>query len=303
MLENIIKKISLETGLSKEEILDKINEKQDELSGLISEEGAAYMVAKELGIEFEKPVTKIKDIKPDTKNVEVIAKIKKIFVKDFETEKGSGRVANLILEDDTGSIRLSLWNKETDLLEEIKEGDVIKVKGYTKKDGTDQPQLRLGYYGNISKLDINIKTQEPKRMNIKDLQYGQQAEIRAALLQLFETDLFYEVCPYCRSRLKDSKCPEHGKVNPDYEIVLSGIIDDGTGNMRVVMFGSCAEKVLGAKKEEIENVKELFKNVLGKEFIFQGRVRKNKFFDRPEFITNNVKSVNVIKEIERMLGE
>ncbi len=49
--DKIIEKIKEKTGLSDKEISTKIKDKLDLLSGLISEEGAAIIIANELGVK------------------------------------------------------------------------------------------------------------------------------------------------------------------------------------------------------------------------------------------------------------
>lgn len=135
----------------------------------------------------------------------------------------------------------------------------------------------------------------------------------AALVQVFETNPFYYTCPECGKTIKGDKgeyvCDEHGKVEPSSVLVISGIVDDGSENMRIVLFRENAEAVLGMTTDEARKIfdengdKELLKRIkLGKEFLFEGRVRKNKFFDRLEFIANRVKNVNVEEEIEKLIG-
>jgi len=49
--EAYINKIIRDTGLSKKEIQTLVEEKKEELKGLISEEGALFVIAKELGVD------------------------------------------------------------------------------------------------------------------------------------------------------------------------------------------------------------------------------------------------------------
>ena len=51
-MEELVKRISFASGMTEEEITAKIEDKKLELSGLISDEGAAYIVAKEIGIDM-----------------------------------------------------------------------------------------------------------------------------------------------------------------------------------------------------------------------------------------------------------
>src|SRR3990167_4322146 len=81
-----------------------------------------------------------------------------------------------------------------------------------------------------------------------------RCEIRAALVQVFDTNPFYEICPECGTRVKEIQnsfsCEEHGEVEPSYIIIVSGVLDDGTGNMRAVFFRENAEKIIGMTAKE-----------------------------------------------------
>lgn len=137
------------------------------------------------------------------------------------------------------------------------------------------------------------------------------------MLQVFESNIFYELCPHCKARLKTNDegfiCEEHGVIEPgatDYGIIISGIIDDGTESIRAVFFNDQAEKILGLSKKDAKRIFDMKKRLsavlehveLGKEYIFEGRVRRNELFDRPELIVNGVKNVDVKKEVEMMLN-
>mgnify|MGYP001562031357 FL=1 len=41
---------------------------------------------------------------------------------------------------------------------------------------------------------------------------------------------------------------------------------------------------------------------LGTEYVLEGKARKNDFFDRLELVVNNIKSVDVKREIEMLVG-
>ncbi|MEM5872350.1 MAG: hypothetical protein QXD55_00595, partial [Candidatus Aenigmatarchaeota archaeon] len=43
-------------------------------------------------------------------------------------------------------------------------------------------------------------------------------------------------------------------------------------------------------------------NVLGKEFIMVGKVRRNKMFNRLEFVVNSVKDVDAVEEANKIIS-
>lgn len=311
----LVTKISAESGLSEEEVLSRIEKKRSEMSGMVSDEGAAYLVAKELGVSLLRKQERlsIANVMAGMQNIDIIGKITRITKRDFETEKAKGKVANVFLSDETGTVRLVLWNDEIDRLEGLPEGSVVHVKGFVK-DGLLGPEIRVGRYGSIAKSDEDIPAvagRRYERSSIADMKEGYANEVKAVLVHVFESNPFYEVCPQCNARVREEKnyeCDEHGVVEPGHALVVSGIIDDGAENMRFVSFGENAEKIIGmttgeARKAFMKRMEKaaIFEKVqLGNEFIFDGAVRRNKLYDRLEFIVNSVKSVDVRKEIARL---
>ncbi len=311
-------KLLEEKGLSKEDIEKKVSEKIDEFSGLISKEGAIYIVAADEGIDLKdnsRNNLKIKNILPGMRNVEIVGKVLKISdVKEFDKSNGKGKVCSIYIGDETGSIRLTLWDDETNVADKIKEGDVVKIYGYTREGNLE---LRLGKYGKIMKVDQKINAApfkfESKRSKISELSQGEKKELRACIVKVSESNPIFYRCPECGKRVIEEngvfKCPEHGEVTPIPSLVISGIIDDGSENIRAVFFRNAAEKIIKMSPEEVvEKIKKtgdklsVFENVeLGKDYIFTGRVKKNDMFDRLEFIVDDVREPNVIKEIESLL--
>jgi ssDNA-binding replication factor A large subunit len=316
----ILKKIIEKGCFTKTEAEKRIIEKQRELSNLVSKEGAAYIIAKEMGIELfpKKAETKrrleIKNILPKIRNLNLNARIVNIFpVKEFESKGRKGKVASVILGDQTGTIRMSLWDQQTEMIDKLKPGMAVEVfGGYTRENGIGGEQIRLSGRGGVKILESSdlpeigkMKSEKKGRKSINELREGDFTEVRAAVVQLFESNFFYDVCPECGSRVRDGKCDEHGEVKPAKAIVLSGVIDDGTGNTRAVFFRENALKLIGMNMEEVLKKQESFFNdldILGKEFLISGRVRRNRMFNRLEFVANSVKDVDIESEANKLLN-
>ena len=116
--DDLINKITEKTGYTKETVEDLINKKVKQLSGLITKEGAAHIVANELGIKLVDKVSgrlQIKNVLVGMRDVEIVGLVKNNFgVREFSTEKRKGKVASLIIADETGTIRVVLWNDMAD---------------------------------------------------------------------------------------------------------------------------------------------------------------------------------------------
>jgi len=85
----ILERLARASDLEKEEIERRVEAKRAKLSGLISREGAAQVIAAELGVSFDDEKLKINELLPGMRKVNVIGKIIELFpVRTFTTKKG-----------------------------------------------------------------------------------------------------------------------------------------------------------------------------------------------------------------------
>jgi len=248
-LEEILSDLEQKSKKSREELLAKIKKKQEELSGLVSSEGAAHLVARDLGVSIireTKRELKLKDIKPDMKNIET--KVRIIGITDtrkFKRKDGKeGRVASLIVTDGTAEARIPLWDKQVELIDEktVEKNDIIEIKNaYAKENIFGGLELRLSKYSRIEKIEddksipYRVIKPEFERKKLKDIREGSY-EIRGNIVNVFNINPLFKTCPKCNSKLekdnKGYKCSEHGYVEPVNNLIISTIIDDGTSNTR-----------------------------------------------------------------------
>lgn len=307
--ERIIEKISKISGLEKEEIERKVEAKRAKLSGLISKEGAAQVIAAELGINFDNEKLKIEELLPGMRKVNTLGKILNVSQpRVFKTKKGDeGKVANLFIADDTSNIKVVLWDtNHISLIEngQINPGVVVEISNGTMRDN----ELHLGSFSEIkitSQNIDNLKTEKSFReKNISDLKNSDNVKIRGFIVQSFEPKFFY-VCPNCKKKVIQEgdffNCSEHGKIAAEKRALLNVIVDDGTETIRTVAF---QDNLADIGLTDLENVEELIlqrERLLGKEMLFYGTVRNNKVFNTPEFIIEKVEEVNpdlLIMELE-----
>ncbi|MBI4173443.1 MAG: DUF2240 family protein [Candidatus Aenigmarchaeota archaeon] len=325
--DKILEAIEEKTKIPKDKIERLVLEKQQELSGLVSREGAALIVGRELGVQLMKEgrrILKIQNLVPGLRSVDLKAKVIRLFEpREFERNGKKGSVMSVILGDETGTCRLSLWDLEIDTFRQanIAEGMTIEVRSAFVKPGyQDKPDLRIGR-GTLKILDEPMEVaQQPdapmrswKRSSIRELKENDFCEVRASMLQFFERQVLYETCPTCLKRVTAEgsafKCQEHGPVTPSYLAIAAGFADDGTGSVRVVFFREAAEKVLGKSIAEIKqavdkekNLPAAFQNVpVGREYVIRGRVKRNTLTGSLEIVTSQVEDIDTKTEAERIL--
>ena len=306
--EKVLEKIARASGLSKEEIKEKVKAKRAKLSELISYEGAAQIVAAELGINFENEKLKINELLPGMRKVNVVGKIIDLFpVRTFKSKKGEeSKVVNFVLADDTSNIKIVLWDtNHISLIEggRIKKGSSIELGNASMRGN----ELHLGSFSELkisSELfdDSKIVTEKiVSEKKISNFVVSENVKTRAFILQTFEPKSF-QVCPECSKKAtaegENSVCVSHGKIFPEKRYLMTIVLDDGTGTIRAVLFHENLTKIGLTELDNIERLISQRENLLGKEMFFSGNVRMSKFFNEPEFVINDVNEVNLENLIE-----
>lgn len=323
--EEIVSKITEKTNLSPQEIELRVKDKMKVLSGLISKEGAAYIIANELGVkivEQQEGKLQIKNILAGMRNVETIGRVQQVYeVKEFASGERKGKVGAFLLADPTGVIRVVCWNDQTTLLKGLKQNDVVKIEGAYVKENSGKKEVHVNDRTKLIKNPLGEEVPElastppeKRRKSLHELsEEDSSVEIVGTIVQAFDPR-FYEICPQCgkRARPKDANfaCDVHGVVTPTYGYVMNILLDDGTDTMRIVLFRNVVDQLLGqdpkdvlAYRENLGAFESTKNNLLGESIKINGRVTKNTMFDRLEFIAQQVAKTDPEEEITRLQQE
>lgn len=321
--EQLLEKLVSGSGLSRADVEKKIKEKMDKLSGLISKEGAAQIVANELSIKlYETGRVKVKDVLPGMRSVETAGKVVQIYeVRNFVTNGREGKVGSFLMGDESGSVRVVLWGDQADQIAKLSAGSIVKIKdAYVRENMNGRKELHLNANSNfiINPQGIEVqevKKQEAIRKRISELtETDLNVDIVGTIVQVFEPR-FFEVCPECskRARGRDGVyvCDTHGSVQPRYSHVMNVFLDDGMDNIRAVLFREQALKLTDKTEEQFlaykdipENFDEIKNELLGTIVKLTGKVSKNDMFQRIEFVARDVeKNIKVDDEIAQLDAE
>ena len=93
---------------------------------------------------------KIKDLRNGMKRVDVEAKvIEKAATREVTSryKNETYRVATVIVSDDTGQIKLTLWN---DQIEQVNENNTVKIENGYVTSFRGEIQLNVGRYGQLT---------------------------------------------------------------------------------------------------------------------------------------------------------
>ena len=98
----------------------------------------------------------IKDLKPKQGNVDIIIDVIDVeSPREFQKFGKPGKVANAVAKDETGDIKLTLWNEDID---KVKAGDKVHLTNAYVNEWQGEMQLTTGRMGKleiVGKSDID----------------------------------------------------------------------------------------------------------------------------------------------------
>jgi len=327
-LDEIISKIKEKANLSDEQIKLKISEKRDKLSGFVSEEGAAHILANELGIDLMESIRKnglkINRLKAGMR-VGVTGKVIKTYdVRTFNRNGKEGKVGSFLVGDDTGLIRIVLWDaNHIAKMEagEIKQDTIIKVDNGNVKENNGYMEMHLGNYSDMVLNPEGVTVEVIKRDNVgqsfdsgeikitklSEVNAGDNVTVYGTIVQVFDPRS-YEGCSECGKKFV-GKCEAHPEALPKKIPILNFFIDDGYSGMRAVAFRDQVSSVLGMEDADVLSIldnpdkfEEVKNKVLGNQLLISGRINSNEMYSRNEFMVRNVHQMEAKEILAKFLN-
>ena len=243
-IESIYKKLS--HVISKEDFMQRVQEKVESMGGLCDEPMAAMLVANELGFsDVGRDSVKIENITAESGPVNFVARVVSVFdTKEFTRNDGMiGRVGNIIVGDETGKIKVTLWDNMADLIKagKVKAGQTLQISGYAKQ-GYSGVEVNVGNNGVLaeSEEEIDVAASSQK---IKDIKDGMgDLNLTGKILEISEIKTFQR---------KDGNSGKVGNLllGDDTGTVRVTLWDDKTEFLNQVEYGDTVEVVNAYARE------------------------------------------------------
>ncbi len=175
--------LAVRPDLSIDDLQRIIQTKMEGAGRLLTEEGATFMVANEFGIDLSNGKVvdtgmKVKDLIIGANDATITGVVTALSPpRSFVRRDGvEGQVARLVIADDTGSVRVVLWNEKTGSITQgrVALNQMVRIShGYVRAGLTGEPELNVGRRGTLVVLaaspSVERELPQAVRKKIHDL--------------------------------------------------------------------------------------------------------------------------------------
>jgi replication factor A1 len=275
--EKVRERIKAQTKLTDADIDARVEEKLKSLSGLISKDGALHIVANELQVKLvpDREELRVQDLLTGMRVQLNLRVLKTYELRTFSREGREGQVASFLAGDETGVVRVALWNEHAPLIEKLPEGTIIQVREATVRDNQGRVELSVGAGASvvISPSGVTV-TVNPGAGAVSDRSYAKKkvselsgtdeyVDILGTILQVFDPRTFVK------------KSGEQG-------VVANVVLDDGSGHIRVSFWDDDCRSLFGDAINKPELVSDVKLELLGQIIKVQGRCKLNPTYNQVE---------------------
>lgn len=186
--------------ISRESLMELVQEKKRTVgSGYLTDQGALFLIAGELGVGLQHMITSdltLKDLHIGANDITVVARVLGIYpIAEFKKKDGSGvgKYRRMSLFDRHGIGRLTIWEDNVEALKLTGiavDAPVRVISAYVKQGLDGKPNLNLGKRGRIETItDLSVSS---KLVSLSTLSKGadevQEGEIALAVDGLAGSD-------------------------------------------------------------------------------------------------------------------
>jgi replication factor A1 len=262
----------------------------------------------------EVKIYKVAELQPALQSVALSGRVVRVLpVKEFNSGGRIGKLASVILADETGMTRAVFWGEKAEELKDLEQGTVITLKnGYTKQSMNGDIEVHISSRGSMAVSQGGAGMPEVSALiskhatgkKIADLgPEDRNIKITGRIEDVDENPMVFEICAECGARVENVAgewmCDVCGETTPAYGMVVSCGFTDGSGDIRAVFYRDVAEQLTGLSVEEALNmigqsgneaepINTIREELAGKKFELVGNIRYNDYQDRLELMVSSL---------------
>ncbi|MGD0978171.1 MAG: OB-fold nucleic acid binding domain-containing protein [Candidatus Bathyarchaeia archaeon] len=232
-------------GVSRESVLEKLEAERSRAGGLISDEALLRMIAAGFGCEIlggeaTVHVLLMRDLIPGLNGISVVGRVVAVFSPRAFNGNRKGRFASLLIADESGVLRVVLWNDKAGLAESggVKVGEIVRFRhGYTREDFGGKVEVHIGEKCIVEVNPADVKSKDypsigkftTKIDELSNVQKGHKVNLAGTVKRLGSVSEFER---------SDSSV---GKV-------MRFILSDGSREVAVVVWNEKVDEIEGLVK-------------------------------------------------------
>ncbi|MFB6304838.1 MAG: Single-stranded DNA binding protein [Haloferacaceae archaeon] len=179
--------------------------------------------------------------------------------RDGETTIGEG-----VLGDETARLPFTDWERR----DALTEGATLRLEDVYVREFRGVPQVNLTEFTTVEPLDCDVDVPESApRMRVREAVASGglfDVEVVGNVIAVRDGSGLIERCPECGRVVQNGQCRSHGEVDPEDDLRVKAIVDDGTETVTAVLGADLTAEVYGG---DLDDAREAARDAMDREVV------------------------------------
>lgn len=235
------------------------------------------------------------DVEAGDRGLTVEARVMEVEERVIDGRDGETTILSGVLGDETARLPFTDW----DPTPEVEEGAELRIQDVYVREFRGVPSINLTEFTNVSGASVEVTDEAPRVSIDEAVSSGgmYDVEVVGNVLEVRDGSGLIERCPECGRLVQNGQCRSHGQVDPEDDLRVKAILDDGTDTVTAILdrditeavYGGTLEEALDAAREAMSRevvAEDVREKLVGREYRVRGHLSVDEYganLDADEF--------------------
>jgi replication factor A1 len=251
-------------------------------------ESSTVTKAEDLDVPYEVGGDRdLADLSPGDRGRNVEAKVTEVEERTIDGRDGETEILSGVLGDESARLLFTDWDPHA----EIEEGASIRAEDVYVREFRGVPSVNISEFSAVSRLDRDVEVGGPTRLTVREaVERGgaYDVELVGNVIEVRDGSGLIQRCPECGRVVQKGQCRQHGEVEPEDDLRVKAILDDGTETVTAVLDRELTEEIYGGTLEDARDqareamdqsvvAETIADGVVGREFRVRGHLSVDEY--------------------------
>ncbi|SHG52945.1 Single-stranded DNA binding protein [Halobaculum gomorrense] len=188
------------------------------------------------------------DLQAGDRGRTVEAKVLELEQRTIDGRDGETTIHSGVIGDETARLPFTDWQAR----EAVTKGAELRLEDVYVREFRGVPSVNLTEFTEVSPASVAVSNEAPRVTIGEAVGSGgmYDVEVLGNVLEVRDGSGLIERCPECGRLVQNGQCRSHGQVDPEDDLRVKAILDDGTATVTAILDRDLTEEIYGGTLAE-----------------------------------------------------
>ncbi len=183
------------------------------------------------------------ELEPGDRGRNVEATVLELEERTIDGRDGETEILSGVLADETARLPFTDWQPRP----EVAEGAQLRLEDVYVREFRGVPSVNLTEFTTVAPADVTVSDEAPRLSVREAVDTGGMYDVTVVgnVLEVRDGSGLIQRCPECGRLVQNDQCRSHGQVDPEDDLRVKAIVDDGTDTVTAILGTELTKEIYG----------------------------------------------------------